>query len=118
MSGSEKNFENRIKKLLSEHGAWYVKFFANAFTQAGIPDLLVSCYGHFVGIECKAPLGRPSKLQLHNIAKIRESGGIAMVVWPDDFNHLKELLIGLRDSDHVKFSKAYDHFKEKEKKYE
>lgn len=37
MAGREKNFENRIKKYLESKGAWFVKFFANAYTSSGIP---------------------------------------------------------------------------------
>jgi len=51
---AEKSFENKIKAELHNKGAWRVKFFANAFTPSGIPDIL-SCYnGRFLGIEVKS----------------------------------------------------------------
>ena len=91
----EKNFENRIKRWLDEHGIWYVKFFANRNTKSGVPDILVCVNGVFVGIEVKGPGGKPSPLQLYHCRKITESGGIAVVVWPSDFDRLKEMLFRL-----------------------
>ena len=37
MAGREKAFENRIKNYLEKKSAWFVKFFANAYTSSGIP---------------------------------------------------------------------------------
>lgn len=90
---SEKNFENRIKKFLKEQGCWHVKFFANAFTKSGIPDILACVNGRFVAIEVKAEDGRPSPLQLYNIEAIKKCGGVAVIVKPSQFDELKELLI-------------------------
>jgi hypothetical protein len=95
---AEKNFENRLKKYLEDEGCWFVKFFANAFTKSGVPDILCSCNGYFVGIEVKAPTGKPSELQKWNIRKIEESGGIGIVLYPDQFSDFKELIQALNDS--------------------
>lgn len=89
---AEKQFENQIKKYLTEQGVWHVKYFANGFTKSGIPDLLTCCNGHFLAIEVKAENGKPSALQLHHIEKIKESGGHAVVVKPSQFEELKELI--------------------------
>ena len=88
----EKNFENRIKKYLDEQDCWYVKYFANRNTRSGVPDILSCCGGTFVGIEVKASHGKPSELQLYNCRKINQAGGIGLVVWPQDFAALKELI--------------------------
>ena len=93
----EKNFENRLKKFLEDEGCWFVKFFANAFTKTGIPDILVCCNGYFIGVEVKAPNGKPSALQKRNIKKIYESGGIGVVLYPDQFDHFKELIRHLQN---------------------
>lgn len=90
--GSEKLFENRLKKFLEDEGCWFVKFFANAYTKSGIPDLLVCCNGYFIGVEVKAPNGKPSVLQKRNIREIYESGGIGVVLYPDQFDQFKELI--------------------------
>ena len=91
----EKNFENKIKTWLKDHGCYFVKFFANRMTKTGVPDILASVNGYFVGIEVKAQNGRPSELQLYNVRKIRESGGFAYIVYPSGWDELKEILTGL-----------------------
>lgn len=91
----EKNFENKIKAWLKDHDCYFVKFFANRMTKTGVPDILASVNGYFVGIEVKAQNGRPSELQLYNVRKIRESGGFAYIVYPSGWDELKEILTGL-----------------------
>ena len=93
---AEKNFENKIKSWLSDHNCYHVKFFANRMTKTGVPDILASVGGYFVGIEVKAQNGRPSELQLYNVRKIRESGGFAYVVYPSGWEKLKTILEDLR----------------------
>ena len=83
---SEKAFENKIKQYLKSQNIWHVKFFANRMTKVGVPDILACVNGHFVAIEVKAANGKPSEIQLWNIEKIKESGGIAMVLYPNQFN--------------------------------
>ena len=50
----EKVIETRVKKFLSEIGAYFVKIHGSNFQEPGIPDI-ISCYkGYFIGIETKA----------------------------------------------------------------
>lgn len=89
---AEKNFENKIKKFLKDNGCWYVKFFANRMTKSGIPDLLCCVNGYFVAIEVKASNGKPSELQIYNVKKINDSCGIAIVLYPDQFEEFKSMV--------------------------
>lgn len=93
----EKIFECDIKRFLDNHKIWYVKYFANRNTKAGIPDILACVNGYFVGIEVKAQKGSPSALQMYNVRKIRESGGFAVVVYPSGFEKLKDFILDLKD---------------------
>lgn len=93
---SEKQFETKIKKFLTDNGCWYVKFFANAMTRSGIPDLLACVNGYFVAIEVKAENGKPSELQKYNVRKIREAGGIAIILYPNQFDDFKNLILGIK----------------------
>ena len=94
---SEKNFENKVKKFLKDEGCWFLKYWAGAaYTKNGIPDLLVCCNGHFLGVELKAPNGKPSDLQMWNIEQIKKAGGIAMVLYPKDFEEFKKLIQELK----------------------
>ena len=92
---AEKIYENKIKKYLESRGAWFVKFFANAYTKSGVPDILACINGYFVGIEVKAQNGIPSELQLHNVRAINAAGGFAFVLYPTAFEDFKTFVIGL-----------------------
>jgi hypothetical protein len=85
----EKQFEKQVKDFLKKRGCWVLKTWSNGVQRSGVPDLLVSCNGFFIGIELKAEKGVPSELQLWNIAKIRQSGGIGIVLYPDQFEQFK-----------------------------
>lgn len=90
---AEKNFENRIKGFLKDHGAWHIKYWAGSqFTKAGIPDILACVNGYFVGIEVKGPNGKPSELQIRTIKKIRQAGGFAFVLYPSGFDEFKQFI--------------------------
>lgn len=84
---AEKSFENKVKKFLTEQGAWFLKYWGGAaYTKAGIPDLLVCLNGHFLGVELKAPRGKASELQLHTLKQIDNAGGFAVLLYPDQFD--------------------------------
>lgn len=92
---AEKQFENKIKDYLKSKGCYCVKFFANAYTKKGIPDLICCVNGYSLWIEVKAQSGTPSDLQLYHIDKIRKAGGFAYVVYPSGWDKLKEIIDGL-----------------------
>ena len=94
-NGPEKTFENRIKKYLEKNGCWFVKFFANAYTSSGIPDILCSINGRFVGIEVKQEKGKPSLLQKVQLKRLNESGGIGILAYPSGYDGLKKLIDNL-----------------------
>lgn len=66
----------------------------------GTPDLLVSINGVFVALELKRSKTAPAtKLQLYNIARINESGGLAYLVYPEN---LDETMAQLEDISNAK----------------
>lgn len=90
---AEKNFENKVKKFLKENGCWYVKYWGGGdFTKSGVPDVLACVNGYFMGIEVKGPKGKPSELQIYNLRKIIRSNGIAILLYPKDFEQFKEFV--------------------------
>lgn len=92
----EKIFENKVKAYLKSKGAWFVKYWGGGlYTQRGIPDILCCYKGRFIAIETKAETGHPSDLQLYQIRKIKEAGGIAMVLYPKDFDEFKKIIENL-----------------------
>ena len=86
----EKNFENKVKRWLKSKGIYHFKYFANAFTPVGIPDLIACVNGRFVGIELKKQKGKTTPLQDYNLEQIKKSGGIAIVLRPSDFEKFKK----------------------------
>lgn len=95
---SEKAFENKVKNYLTQKGCWFVKYWGGGlYTKDGVPDLLVCCNGYFLGIEIKAPKGKASQIQYWNIEQIKSAGGIAMVLYPKDFEKFKQLIEKLQE---------------------
>jgi Holliday junction resolvase len=88
----EKQFENKIKDYLRSRGAWVFKVAGGGFQRSGIPDLLCCLNGKFLAIEVKAERGKPSDLQLWNIEKIRQSGGVACVLYPHQWEEFKDMI--------------------------
>ena len=88
----EKRFENQVKRYLDSIGAWYLKTISNGYQRAGIPDLLICYKGRFLGVELKAKKGKATPLQEYELKQIRQSGGLAFVLYPDDFVWLKKLM--------------------------
>lgn len=87
---AESQFQEKVQQYLENDGAYQVKYWAGAaFTKKGIPDLLVCSDGWFMGIELKAPDGKPSLLQIINLRKIREAGGYGILLYPKDFGKFK-----------------------------
>lgn len=89
---TEKQFENKVKQFLKEKGCWILKTWSNGVQRDGVPDLLICCNGLFIGVELKAKKGKPSKLQLWNVNGIRDAGGIAIVLYPDQFDQFKRMI--------------------------
>lgn len=110
---SEKQFENKVKAFLHEQGCWVLKTWSNGIQRKGVPDLLVCCNGGFVGIELKAADGHPTELQLWNIDQIRKAGGIAIVLYPDKFYMLKDLIADLKNDGDVEWWLTHQYFFDK-----
>lgn len=88
--GNEKNFEEKVKKFLKEQNCWFIKYWGGGgYTKSGIPDLLVCCSGLFLGVELKAPKGKPSELQLYHLKEIGKAGGIGILLYPNCFEQFK-----------------------------
>jgi len=82
---SEQAIQKRVIKYLESIGAYVFKIISA--NRAGIPDI-VGCYkGLYFTIEMKTKKGVVSKLQLYNIEKVKQAGGIAFVA-----RSLKEVL--------------------------
>ena len=70
----------KLRDAIAQAGGWVVKTCPPI--AAGTPDLLACVGGKFIAIECKSERGNLSQIQVHTLQKIREAGGIALVVSP------------------------------------
>jgi hypothetical protein len=90
---AEKNFENKVKTFLKDNDCWFLKYWGGAaYTKSGIPDILACCKGKFLAVEVKAANGKPSQLQIYNLRKIHEAGGLAVLLYPKDFGLFQKLV--------------------------
>ena len=117
--GQEKVFENKVKKWLESEGIyplgtaeqditvapcgyWEKRWGGGKYTKNGLPDMHIVVNGINIDAEAKAPNGRPSELQKHNVVQINQSGSIAMVLYPDGFENFKNIVKGVkRCSSHI-----------------
>lgn len=78
-------------------GVWY-KMSGSPYMERGIPDIIgCSPNGRFVGIELKTKVGKTSKLQDIQLNLIRNSNGIALVFYADEFTEeIKDKLTRLK----------------------
>ncbi len=107
---AEKNFENKIKTWLEEQGiypfgtekqkmiaepvGYYEKRWGGSkYTKSGLPDMHVVVKGYSLEVELKAPNGKPSVLQLHNLKQIDDSGGKAILLYPNYELVFKNLIL-------------------------
>lgn len=116
---AEKNFENKVKKFLKEKGCWILKYWGGAaFTKSGIPDLLVCCNGRFVGIELKAPKGKPAPLQIVNLRDIDRADGYAVLLYPDQWELFQNFIKCILACDEENTELNYQLLKSKWKHFE
>ena len=119
MVKKEKDLETKVKALLNSEGCWWVKYWGGgAYTKAGVPDLLVCCEGVFLGVELKAARGRPSELQIHELHKIRDSGGLAILLYPDDLSVFKNLIHAIKENHPMVVAACMGIFEKRIEKYE
>lgn len=83
----ESYFQSKIKKGLETKypDAFIRKISQGAYSEGGIPDILMIRDGHYFGFEVKRPVvGIRSKLQEQTAKAIQAAGGTAaFVCWPE-----------------------------------
>ena len=52
----------------------------NGYGSSGVPDIIASYRGKFIGIECKANGNKPTALQEKNLNDIKNSLGQSLVI--------------------------------------
>lgn len=97
MTTPEKKVKDKVKKLLSEIGAYYFMPATGGYGKSGVPDIVACIKGKFLGIECKAGKGEPTALQEKNLLDISNAGGFSVAVNEHGLEHLKKLMELMND---------------------
>ena len=74
---------------------WFTKIWGGGYQKSGIPDLILCVNGIFITVELKGSKGRPSDLQKMNTARINQSNGIGVILYPDGFEQFKKIIEGV-----------------------
>jgi Holliday junction resolvase len=98
----EKKVKLKVRAILDWHeDVYYFTPVTGGYGRSGVPDI-VGCYkGVFFAIECKAGAGKPTALQLKNIAQIIKAGGKAAIINEDNLEDVR-LMLGVIDEDQKK----------------
>lgn len=92
----EKKVKEKVKSILSAHGAYYFMPATHGYGRSGVPDIVACVKGHFFAIECKANGGKLTALQAREIEDIRLHGGTAVVVDETNVEMLPDLIKKLK----------------------
>lgn len=93
-STPEKRVKDKVVAQLKKLGAYYFYPVTGGWGSSGVPDIVGCHHGVFFGIECKAGKNKPTKLQELNLKRIKEAGGIALVINEENINHVTTALGG------------------------
>jgi len=88
----EAKVKKQIRKILDTTRCYYAMPVGSGFGNSGVPDFLVCHDGTFVGIEAKAGKGKTTALQENNLKRIRDAGGVAVVVNEANIEQLPAML--------------------------
>lgn len=88
----EAKVKAKIKDTLKELGCYSFSPIGGAYSQNGVPDIIGCLHGIFFGIEAKAGKGKTTALQDRELQRIRDAGGVAMIVNEENVGELKTLL--------------------------
>lgn len=82
----------KVVAILKANQVYYFYPVTGGYGASGVPDVVGCHNGKFFAIECKAGNNKPTALQERNMTKIRESGGVAIVVNEENLNTVQEML--------------------------
>ena len=91
----EAKVKAKCRKVLDESGVYYFFPATHGYGRSGVPDIICCHAGAFLAIECKAGKGTTTALQERELRRIREAGGIALVINEDNIQELRERLYEL-----------------------
>lgn len=91
-STPEAKVKKKVVDILKEYGVYYFFPVTGGYGRSGVPDIVCCCRGEFIAIECKAGDNKPTVLQEKEIARIKASGGVAIVVNETNYDYVRDLV--------------------------
>jgi Holliday junction resolvase len=92
MTTPEVKVKRKVVALLKEMDAYNFFPVMSGYGRSGIPDI-IGCYrGVFFAIECKAGDNKTTALQEMQLQKIRDAGGIALIINEENIEHVQTAL--------------------------
>lgn len=95
MTTPESKVKKAVSKILDAREIYYFYPSTHGYGRSGVPDIIACVNSVFVAIECKAGKGKTTALQDREIRRIRQSGGIAILINETNINELTECLNGI-----------------------
>lgn len=94
MAATKENLvKKKVKDILKELECYSFSPIGGAYSSRGVPDIIGCLNGVFFGIEAKAGKGKTTALQDRELQRIKDAGGIALVVNEENLDSLKTVLM-------------------------
>lgn len=90
----EGKVKEKVKAILDSYkpACWFCMPSSRAYGQAGVPDLIGSYMGRMFAVETKSGIRKPGALQMYQMNRIKEAGGVVFVIREDNLYELAEWL--------------------------
>lgn len=95
MTTPESKVKKAVSKILDAREIYYFYPATHGYGRSGVPDIIACVNSVFVAIECKAGKGKTTALQDREIRRIRQAGGIAILINETNIEELTECLNGI-----------------------
>lgn len=76
----EAKVKKKVVDRLKKAGAYYFYPVTGGYGNSGVFDVVACYHGFFIGIECKAGKGKPTKLQSLNAIQAKTTNGIVLLI--------------------------------------
>lgn len=91
----EAKVKKKIRTVLEKCGAYYAMPVTGGYGASGVPDFLICIKGRFVAVEAKAGTNKPTALQVSNMKRIEDAGGLSIVINEHNVDQLETILRGM-----------------------
>ena len=84
--------KEKITKLLKEYEVYYFMPIGGMYSKIGVPDVIGCLNGRFIAVEAKAGKGKTTALQDRELKRIKDAGGVSLVINETNLDELRQAL--------------------------